>query len=378
MRHRRRRAPALTVIVLCSVASLADATQAPSNPAEGLTSGESIYHAGCAGCHGPHGEGMPDTTVGFDKPDTFPDFSACDQTTPELDADWKAVIHEGGRARGFSRIMPAFGELLTPIQIDAVVAYMRGFCRNAAWPRGELNLPRPLATEKAFPESEAVVTTAVGHNPSDVSNEFVYEHRIGSRNQIEISVPLDFVHDEAGSRVGGIGDIGLGFKRALFASLQSGSIFSVQGEVVAPTGNADKGLGTGTTVFEAVRSVRAAAPVQRLRPVAGRHRTARGHRRRGSGRVRPRRRGQELSSGGRPWPALVSDARTAGRPRIRARAKTNFDILLLYQPIGYRWAENLKRYASVPEPRRFNAYYDAMIGSGTATLARMRVTIAER
>jgi mono/diheme cytochrome c family protein len=194
---------------------------------------------------------MPDTTVGFDKPDTFPDFSACDQTTPELDADWKAVIHEGGRARGFSRIMPAFGELLTPIQIDAVVAYMRGFCRNAAWPRGELNLPRPLATEKAFPENEAVVTTAVGHNPSDVSNEFVYEHRLGTRNQIEISVPLVFVHDEAGSRVGGIGDVGLGFKRALFASLQSGSIFSVQGEVVAPTGNADKGLGTGTTVFEA-------------------------------------------------------------------------------------------------------------------------------
>jgi len=91
----------------------------------------------------------------------------------------------------------------------------------------------------------------VGHNPSNVSNEFVYEHRIGTRNQIEISVPLDFVLDEAGSRVGGIGDIGLGFKRALVASIQSGSIFSVQGEVIAPTGNADKGLGTGTTVFEA-------------------------------------------------------------------------------------------------------------------------------
>jgi hypothetical protein len=54
------------------------------------------------------------------------------------------------------------------------------------------------------------------------------------------------------------------------------------------------------------------------------------------------------------------------------------ELELLYQPIGYRWAENLKRYASAPEPRRFNAYYDAMIGSGTATLARTRVTIAER
>jgi hypothetical protein len=54
------------------------------------------------------------------------------------------------------------------------------------------------------------------------------------------------------------------------------------------------------------------------------------------------------------------------------------EVDLVYQPIGYRWAENLKRYTSAPEPRRFNAYYDAMIGSGTATLARAHVTVAER
>ena len=42
---------------------------------------------------------------------------------------------------------------------------------------------------------------------------------------------------------------------------------------------------------------------------------------------------------------------------------------LLYQPIGFRWASNLKRY-SAPEPRRFNGYYDAMSDSGTAFLAR--------
>ena len=250
MRHRRRLAPALAGFLLFGVASSAAAQNAP-NPARDLTTGESIYHAGCAGCHGPHGEGMPDTTVGFDKPDTFPDFSACDQTTPEFDADWKAVIHDGGRARGFSRIMPAFGELLTAKQIDTVVSYMRGFCREPEWPRGELNLPRPIATEKAFPEDEVVLTTAVTREPSQVTNELVYEHRIGPRNQIEISVPLAFIHDESGNRVGGIGDIGFGFKRAIFSSLRTGSIFSAQGEVITPTGNADKGLGAGTTAFEA-------------------------------------------------------------------------------------------------------------------------------
>src|SRR5438034_1333118 len=119
-----------------------------------LSSGEAIYRAACTACHGPSGQGMPQTTIGFEKPETFPDFSACDQTTPELDIDWKATIRDGGHARGFSRIMPAFGDALTPEQIDALVQYLRRFCRDRSWPRGELNLPRPLATEKAFPEDE--------------------------------------------------------------------------------------------------------------------------------------------------------------------------------------------------------------------------------
>ncbi|HZU28491.1 MAG TPA: hypothetical protein VFA04_23395 [Bryobacteraceae bacterium] len=38
---------------------------------------------------------------------------------------------------------------------------------------------------------------------------------------------------------------------------------------------------------------------------------------------------------------------------------------LWYQPIGFRWANNLKPYDSASEPRRFNSYYDAM-GPATA------------
>jgi hypothetical protein len=48
------------------------------------------------------------------------------------------------------------------------------------------------------------------------------------------------------------------------------------------------------------------------------------------------------------------------------------DAELLYQPIGHRWAQNLKAYNSAPEPRRFTAYYDAMASGATATLARAR------
>jgi hypothetical protein len=42
---------------------------------------------------------------------------------------------------------------------------------------------------------------------------------------------------------------------------------------------------------------------------------------------------------------------------------------LLYQPIGYRWANNLKAYDQAAEPKRFTTYYDSMAASATTTLA---------
>lgn len=43
-----------------------------------------------------------------------------------------------------------------------------------------------------------------------------------------------------------------------------------------------------------------------------------------------------------------------------------FEVELWYQPIGYRWANNLKAY-DADEPRRFTEYYDSM-GRGSAVL----------
>jgi len=48
---------------------------------------------------------------------------------------------------------------------------------------------------------------------------------------------------------------------------------------------------------------------------------------------------------------------------------------LLYQPIGYRWANNLKAYDKAAEPRRFTSYYDSMSAASTALLARTTLTI---
>ncbi len=216
-----------------------------------LVGGKEIFEAGCAGCHGADGRGSPQSTIGFEKPDTFPDFTRCDQTTPEDDRAWKSVIRDGGPSRGFSTIMPSFSGVLSSEQTDAVVHYLRGFCKGPGWPRGELNLPRALATEKAFPEDEVVITTALNARGAPaVSSEIAYEQRFGVKNQIEVSVPVAFERPERGLWYGGVGDMGLGVKRVLFSSLRCGSILSLQGEAILPTGNQAHGLGSGVTTFE--------------------------------------------------------------------------------------------------------------------------------
>jgi hypothetical protein len=151
--------------------------------------------------------------------------------------------------------MPSFREALTSDQIEKVIEYLRGFCREPSWPRGELNLPRALVTEKAFPEDEAVVDAAIDtKSPRNVTSRLTYERRFGIRNQIDITVPFTFQASSTGSRFGGVGDMALGFKRVLASNLRTGSIFSLSGEATLPTGNVARGMGTGVTILESFAS----------------------------------------------------------------------------------------------------------------------------
>jgi cytochrome c2 len=95
-----------------------------------VRNGEKVYKGGCIACHGSEGKGAPMASTVFMRPDTFPDFTDCAGTTPEPNGNWKAVIVHGGPSRGLSQIMPAFGDLLTDEEINDVIAYMRGFCKN--------------------------------------------------------------------------------------------------------------------------------------------------------------------------------------------------------------------------------------------------------
>jgi cytochrome c553 len=215
-----------------------------------LDSGEHIYKTACVACHGSDGKGTPKSIAGFEPPDSFPDFTRCDQTTAELDNDYRAVIVHGGRYRGFSQIMPSFKQALTPAQINKVIGYLRHFCREQGWPRGELNLPRAMVTEKAYPEDEEVVSTAVNaRGAPGVEAHIIHEQRFGKKNQIEVDAPINF-QDENHTWYGGVGDTTFGVKRVLFSNLSRGSIMALQGSVVMPSGNRARGFGSGTTTFE--------------------------------------------------------------------------------------------------------------------------------
>ena len=238
-------------LTICASFLLTTAHVASAQPApvasHGRTGGE-IYRAGCITCHGADGQGGNRALLGFDN--DLPNFTQCDFSTPEPDSDWLAIIHEGGTARGFSSRMPAFNDLLSDAEIDALVGYLRGFCVQRGWPLGDLNLPRPLFTEKAFPENEFLLTTTVDHGVNTaVGDSLLYEHRIGARAQYEVSVPIN-VQKGTGSWTPGLGDVTLAFKRVIYDSRTRGRIVSAGSEVLLPTGSELRGFGRGVTIVE--------------------------------------------------------------------------------------------------------------------------------
>lgn len=247
-----RRITAQRLLALGGVLLLA----ATSAADDSLQTGKAIYRAACSTCHGSSGRGAPPSLVGFPTP--VPDFTDCDFANREPDSDWMGIAYEGGPSRGFSEHMPAFQGALTVEQVQLAVNHIRTFCTDDRWPRGELNLPRALITGKAFPEDEAVMTTLIDiEGEGAILNKVVYEQRFGPRNQWEIVVPFGWletenvIDDDGSTRwTSSMGDIALALKRVVYHSYEKGSIVSVAGELILPTGDEELGFGNGTTVFE--------------------------------------------------------------------------------------------------------------------------------
>ncbi len=212
-------------------------------------SAQELYEAACSKCHGLDGAGVDASQVAFTVP--TPNFAECSFASREPDLDWIAVAHEGGPVRGFDETMPAFGDSFNKEQLQRITDYIRGFCRDDRWPSGELNLPRPMITEKAFPEDEIVFTVVSDvEAPERILGILIYENRFGPVNQFELKIPVgaSVSSDSAGVWSGGLGDIEVGLKRAMMHSRTS--ILTLGFDVRLPIGDETKRLGKGTTLLE--------------------------------------------------------------------------------------------------------------------------------
>jgi len=215
--------------------------------------GRALFNANCATCHGADGTGSArhnPAEVGFDLP--LPNFADCSFANREADADWSSIIHRGGPQRAFPRVMPAFGEALSDEQIDAIIGYIRTFCIDQRWVRGEFIFPGGIFTEKAFPEDEFVWTTASNfYGPIDLTTEGIFEKRFGPRGQLELVLPYSVIDSGPGSGVhAGFGDFEVEWKQNIYSNVDSGTIVSLMGASIWPTGNASRGLGSGSIAFE--------------------------------------------------------------------------------------------------------------------------------
>jgi mono/diheme cytochrome c family protein len=205
-----------------------------------------LYAQACSLCHGPDGRG---STWSGEVP--VPDFSDCLGNTSEPSEHWETIVARGGKARGLSATMPAFGEALDPAEIRGLVEYLRTFCGDARnYPPGDLNFRRPLETGKAYPEQEVVVKpeSARFEDSSATGMEVVFENRLGPRFQYEINLP--FVFDSGQDpEESGIGDLEIEGKYALAFDLSRMQILSGGLGVTLPTGSREKGLGDGATLL---------------------------------------------------------------------------------------------------------------------------------
>jgi len=154
-------------------------TLPPPPPPPPPDSGAALFQAWCKSCHGADGRGVPSAAARLEVPPA--DLKDCKGSTAETEDRWVGIVSRGGAAFGLSLDMPAFGDAVTPAQIRAVVRYARSLCGELGWPPGELNFPRAFLVEKAYPEDEIVVTDQAR------GQEYIYEHRLGKRFQLEAS-----------------------------------------------------------------------------------------------------------------------------------------------------------------------------------------------
>lgn len=214
-----------------------------------LLHGRETFEKNCIMCHGADAKGTGQLAAALPvRPSNLTD---CRLTAEDQVEVVQGIIRHGGPYAGRSSVMPAFGTALTDDEIADVACYVKSLCDDPDWVPGELNFPRPLITDKAFPEQEMIVGGRFGRNGKDVSEYFGrLEYRVNGLTNIEIvSRALSF-NPDIGPTESGLSDTSLSVKRVVAFSPRYRALASAGLELTLPTGSDRRGLGNGSFVFE--------------------------------------------------------------------------------------------------------------------------------
>jgi mono/diheme cytochrome c family protein len=117
----------LGLVIMIGLSTLQSDSDTELNPVQ-VAEGRQVYVQYCAACHGSNGEGqvpsdplVPDATGKI----PAPPHNSTGHTWHHDDDLLKRIVHDGGLGDERFYEMPAFGEILTDKQIDAVITYIK-------------------------------------------------------------------------------------------------------------------------------------------------------------------------------------------------------------------------------------------------------------
>lgn len=333
-----------------------------------LQSGEEVYRAACAACHGDDGTGAPRTTVGFDT--ALPDFTDCAFTTSE--ADYGQSCH-----------MPA----IDSAPMASVLGELRDRLGRHTFLGGNFLMLRilnryrtELAVESLPQELDAAANATIRQLQTETATVSVAtaDRRDGL---LDIAV---VVRNLTGHKL----PTGYPSRRAwvhVTVRDQEGSLRFQSGNVTASGAIRGNDNDEDPLRFEPhYAEIRREDQVQVYESILGdvRRTVTTGllyaTQYLKDNRLLPR--GFDKGTAVQDI-AVIGDAATdndfsGDGDRVRylvdvagASPPFTIDVALRFQPIAFRWADNLRPYAAA-EPRRFVRYFDAMAASSSIALAR--------
>ncbi|MEZ6134145.1 MAG: hypothetical protein R3C53_04450 [Pirellulaceae bacterium] len=113
----------------------------------------------------------------------------------------------------------------------------------------------PLPDRAEFFYAQCGILSAQARGPNQIETNVDYqeltpylETALTNKFSFFIETPMRFINPDVNDNTSGMGDLNTGFKRALYAC--NGQFLTAQFRIYAPTGDADRGLGTGHASLE--------------------------------------------------------------------------------------------------------------------------------